>query len=83
MRRDDVSDSFLYINEIHQKKSVSNPSRVVALAEQPCVYWMIGWGRVEWGGVNKTSEKHLCCSESPRLLPNSSNMIFIMRIALC
>ena len=24
MRRDDVSDSFLYINEIHYKKSVSN-----------------------------------------------------------
>ena len=43
MRRDDVSDSFLYINEIRKKKSVSNPSRVVALAEQPCVYWMIGW----------------------------------------
>ena len=26
-----------------QNKSVSNPSRAVALAEQPCVYWMIGW----------------------------------------
>lgn len=43
MRRDDVSDSFLYINEICQKKSVSNPSRAVALAEHLCVYWMIGW----------------------------------------
>lgn len=43
MRRDDVSDSFLYINEIRQKKSVSNPSRAVTLAEQSCVYWMIGW----------------------------------------
>ena len=42
MRRDDVSD-FLYINEIRYKKIVSNPSRAVALAEQLCVYWMIGW----------------------------------------
>ena len=44
MRRDDVSDSFLYINEIHYKKSVPKPSRAVAFAEYPCVYWMIGWG---------------------------------------
>ena len=50
MRRDDVSD-FLYINEIRQKKSVSNPSRAVALAEQSCAYWMIGWE--ELNGVEK------------------------------
>lgn len=52
MRRDDVSDSFLYINEIRQKKTVSNPSRAVALAEQPCVYWMIGWEELD-GAVDK------------------------------
>ena len=40
-------------------------------------------GRVEWDGVNSTSEKHPCCLESPRLLPNSSNMISILKIALC
>ena len=79
MRRDDVSDSFLYIM-MRQNKSVSNPSRAVALAEHLCVYWM---GRVEWGGANSTSEKHLCCLESPCLLPNSSNMISILKIALC
>ena len=43
MRRDDVSDSFLYIMMMSQNKSVSKPSRAVALAEQSCVYWMIGW----------------------------------------
>ena len=51
MRRDDVSD-FLYINEIRYKKIVSNPSRAVALAEQPCVYWMIGWEELN-GVVDK------------------------------
>ena len=51
MRRDDVSDSFLYINEIRQKESVLKPSRVVVLAEHLYVYWRIGWD-----GVNKTSE---------------------------
>ena len=64
MRRDDVSDYFLYINEIRYKKIVSNPSRAVALAEHLCVYWM---GRVGWGGANSTSENiravqsHLVC----------------------
>ena len=43
MRRDDVSDSFLYIMMMSQNKSVSKPSRAVAFAEQSCVYWMIGW----------------------------------------
>ena len=41
MRRDDVADSFLYINEIRQQKSVSNPSlrlreTVVCLSD----YWI-------------------------------------------
>lgn len=47
MRRDDVSDSFLYINEIRQKKSMLNPLRAVALVEQPYVYWMIGWEELD------------------------------------
>ena len=80
MRRDDVSDSFLYIMMMSQNKSVSKPSRAVALAEHLCVYWM---GRVEWGGANSTSEKHSCCSESSCFSPNSSNMIPIIKIALC
>lgn len=65
-----------------QKKSVLNPSRAVALAEHSCVYWRIGWEEMN-GAENNTSEKHPCCYESPRLLPNSSNMISILKIALC
>ena len=60
------------------KKSVLKPSRVVVLAEHLYVYWRIGWD-----GVNKTSEKHPYCQESPHLLPNSSNMISILKIDLC
>lgn len=60
MRRDDVSDSFLYIMMMSQNKSVSKPSRAVVLAEHLCVYYM---GRVEWGGANNTSEK-ICAVQS-------------------
>ena len=39
-----------------QKKSVSNPSRAVALAEQSCAYWMIGWEELN-GVVDKDQWK--------------------------
>ena len=83
MRRDDVSDSFLYINEIRPEEKC-----IEAFASRrPCwtaVRLLEDWmGIVEWGGVNNTSEKHSCCLESPRLLPNSSNIISIIKIALC
>ena len=69
---------FIYNTMMTYKKSVLKPSRVVVLAEHLYVYWRIGWD-----GVNKTSEKHPCCSESPCFSSNSSNMIFILKIALC
>ena len=68
---------FIYNTMMTYKKSVLKPSRVVVLAEHMYVYWRIGWG-----GVNNTSEKHPCCSESPHLSSNSSNMISIIKIAL-
>ena len=74
MRRDDVSDSFLYINEIRQKKSVSNPSRVVALSEQSCVYRMIGREELN-GAVNKLLVKNIRAVQS--------RLIYYQTAAIC
>ena len=78
MRRDDVSDSFLCITIMSYKKSVLNAYISVAIANG-CVF-IGGLDGVVW---IKPSEKHSYCQESPYLLPNSSNMISIIKIALC